>query len=123
MEVPDSERIVVTFYLGKFVVDDSLKTKGWLSDFHLSFLLETLDILAKEENWKVFNVVLACSIYGIVLFPNMVDFIDMNSMRILMMKNPVPTLLGDVYHSIHSKNYKRGGGLVWCCTPILYHWF
>ncbi|XP_050909146.1 uncharacterized protein LOC127122915 [Lathyrus oleraceus] len=76
---------------------------------------QTLGALANEDNWKVFNVVLACSIYGIVLFPNMVDFIDMNVICIFMME--------DVYHYIHSRNHKRRGGLVWCCAPLLYHWF
>lgn len=92
MEVPDSERIVATLYLRKSVVDSNLKTKGGLPGFHLSFLLETLDALAKEENWKVFNNVLACSIYGIVLFPSVVDFVDMNAICISIIGNLVPTL-------------------------------
>lgn len=82
-----------------------------------------MSALAKEENWRVCNNVLACSIYGIALFPNVVDFIDMNAIPIFMMGNPVPTLLGDVYHSAHSRNHKKRGGLVWCCAPLLYHWF
>ncbi|XP_050897656.1 uncharacterized protein LOC127104515 [Lathyrus oleraceus] len=53
----------------------------------------------------------------------MVDFIDMNAIHIFMMRNHVPTLMGDVYHSIHSRNHKKRGGLVWCCAPLLYHWF
>ncbi|XP_050890816.1 uncharacterized protein LOC127096265 [Lathyrus oleraceus] len=97
MEVPDSKHITATLYLGKSVVDANLKTKGGLSRFHLSFLLETLGALTKEEKCKVFNIVLACSIYGIVLFPNVVDFVDMNFIRIFMTGNPVPTLLGDVH--------------------------
>lgn len=113
MEVLDYECIVAN--LGKSVVDTNLKTKGGLSGFHMSFLLETLDALAKEDNWKVFNVVLACSIYGIVLFPNVVDFIYMNVICIFMMR--------DVYHYIHSINHKRRNGLVWCCAPLLYHWY
>ncbi|XP_050914954.1 uncharacterized protein LOC127129888 [Lathyrus oleraceus] len=123
MEVPDSELITTALYLGKYMVDANLKTKGGLPGFLLSFLLTTLDALAKEEDWKVFNTILACSIYGIVLFPNMVDFVDMNAIRIFMIGNPVPTLLGDVFHSIHSRNHKQRGGLVWCCAPLLYHWF
>ncbi|XP_050894030.1 uncharacterized protein LOC127100795 [Lathyrus oleraceus] len=123
MEVPDSEHIAAALYLGKSVVDSNLKTKGGLPGFHLSFLLTTLDDLGKEEDWKVFNTFLACSIYGIVFLPNVVDFVDMNVIRIFMMGNPVPTLLGDVYHSIHSRNHKKRGGLVWCCAPLLYHWF
>lgn len=89
----------------------------------MSFLLTSLDALAIEENWKVFNTVLTCSIYGIVLFPNVVDFVDMNAIHISMTVNPIPTLLGDVYHSIHSRNHKKRGGLVWCCAPLVYHWF
>lgn len=123
IEVPNSERIATTLYLGKSVVDANLKTKGGLSGFHLSFLLETLGVLAKEENWKVFNVVLACNIYGIVLFLNVVNFVDMNVIHIFMMGNPVPTFLGDVCHFIHSRNHKRRDGLVWCYAPLLYHWF
>ncbi|XP_050916568.1 uncharacterized protein LOC127131695 [Lathyrus oleraceus] len=123
MEVPDSEHIIAALYLGKYVVDANLKTKGGLPGFHLCFLLTTLDALATEEDWKVFNIVLACSIYGIVLFPNVVDFIHINAIRIFMMGNPVPTLLGDVYHSIHSRNPKKRGGLVWCYAHLLYHWF
>ncbi|XP_050877513.1 uncharacterized protein LOC127081283 [Lathyrus oleraceus] len=107
MEVPDSERIAATLYLGKSVVDDNLKTKGGLPGFHLSFLLATLDVLVKEENWKAFNVVLTCSVYGIVLFPNVVDFVDINAIHIFMMRNPIPTLLGDIYHSIHYRNHKK----------------
>lgn len=99
----------------------NLKTKGGLPGFHLSFLLTIMDAFAKEEDWKVFNTVLACSIYGVVLFPNMVDFVDINAIRIFIMGNPVPTLLRDVYHSIHSRNHEKRGGLVWCCTPLLYH--
>ncbi|XP_050889305.1 uncharacterized protein LOC127094524 [Lathyrus oleraceus] len=123
MEVPDSEHVVVALYLGKFMVDANLKTKGGLLGFQLSFILTTLDPLAKKENWKVFSTVLACNIYGIVLFPNMVGFVNMNAIRIFMMGNLVPTFLGDIYHSIHSKNHKKRGGLVWCCAPLLYHWF
>lgn len=121
IEVSDSERIVDALYLGKSVVDANLKTKGGLPGIHLSFLLTTMDVLAKKENWKIFNTVLACSIYGIVLFPNVVDLVDMNAIHTFMMGNPVPKLLGDVYHSIHSKNHKKSLG--WCCAPLLYHWW
>lgn len=109
IKVPNSERIVVTLYLGKSGVDVNvnLKTKGGLYGFHLSFVLEILSALAKEENWKVFNVVLACSIYAIVLFPNVVDFVDINAIRIFMMGNPLSTLLGDVYYYIHSRITRR----------------
>lgn len=49
IEVPDSEQITAALYLGKSMVDANLRTKGGLSGFHLSFLLETLGALAKER--------------------------------------------------------------------------
>lgn len=67
-------------------------------------------------------MVLACSIYGIVLFPNVANFVDVNAVQIFAQRNPVPTLLGDFYHSMHTRNQKNGG-LVWCCAPLLYIWF
>ncbi|XP_058762010.1 uncharacterized protein LOC131635408 [Vicia villosa] len=39
-----------------------------------------------------------------------------------MKKNPVPTLLGDTYYSIHFRN-SYGKGMVTCCTPLLYKWY
>ena len=34
----------------------------------------------------------------------------------------MPTLLGDAYYSIHLPNSYHGGMII-CCTPLLYRWF
>ena len=39
-----------------------------------------------------------------------------------MIGNPAPTLLGDSYYSIHLRNSYHGGMII-CCTPLLYRWF
>ena len=39
--------------------------------------------------------------YGLFLFPNVDKFVDINTIRIFMIGNPVPTLLGDAYYSVH----------------------
>ncbi|XP_058777834.1 uncharacterized protein LOC131652073 [Vicia villosa] len=46
----------------------------------------------------------------------------MNAVHIFILQNPVPTRLGDVYHSIHHKSSQKGG-LIRCCAPLLYRWF
>ncbi|XP_050919689.1 uncharacterized protein LOC127137259 [Lathyrus oleraceus] len=46
----------------------------------------------------------------------------MEAIRVFVTCNPNPTLLGDVYYSIHFRSEKKGGW-VCCCAPILYNWF
>ncbi|KAI5403810.1 hypothetical protein KIW84_051096 [Lathyrus oleraceus] len=56
------------------------------------------------------------------LFPNIDKFVDVNAIRIFSALNPVPTLLGDTYVSLHLRNAKGGGAIV-CCLPLFYKWF
>lgn len=76
-----------------------------------------------KKDWKAFNVVLACCVYRTMLFPNEVKFVDKNDVVIFIQRNLVPTLLGDVYHSLHSRSYQGKGGVVHYYAPLLYHWF
>jgi hypothetical protein len=69
-----------------------------------------------------FEATLALLIYGLVLFPNIDDFFDVNAIQIFLSRNPVPTLLADTYHSIHHRTHK-GDGVIICCAPLLYRWF
>lgn len=62
-----------------------------------------------KGDWVAFNDVLALIIYGIILFSNIDDFMDITSICIFLLKNPIPTLLVDVYHFIHWINEKNGG--------------
>ncbi|KAI5438464.1 hypothetical protein KIW84_024269 [Lathyrus oleraceus] len=54
--------------------------------------------------------------------PTIDKFVDVNAIRIFSVLNPVPTLLGDSYVSLHLRNAKGGGAIV-CCLPLLYKWF
>ena len=71
---------------------------------------DALDLQAFEE-------VLALLIYGMVLFPNHDQLIDVNTVKNFISHNLVPTLLGDILHSLHSRTMKRRGTLM-CCTPL-----
>ena len=48
-------------------------------------------------------------IYGMVLFPNLDQLIDVSTIKIFLSLNPVPTLLGDILHSLHAHTMKRRG--------------
>ncbi|XP_058741583.1 uncharacterized protein LOC131613961 [Vicia villosa] len=125
MKAPDSIEIVKALYLSKSVVEANLTKKGGGFGFCMEFLVKRGCEAAEEKEWDTFRAILALSIYGIVLFSDVPNFVDMNAIHIFILQNPVPTLLGDVYHSIHHKNGQKGGkgGLVRFCAPLLYQWF
>jgi len=74
-------------------------------------------------NWRTVCALIAVSIYGTILFPNQKNFVDINAIRLFAQRNPIPTLVGDVYYSVHNRNEKRRGGLIRCCAQLLYKWF
>ena len=39
-----------------------------------------------------------------------------------MSHNPVPTLIGDILHSLHTRTMRKRGTLM-CCIPLLSRWF
>ncbi|KAI5419272.1 hypothetical protein KIW84_043444 [Lathyrus oleraceus] len=89
-----------------------------------------LEVVAQRldgiERWGSFVDILALIIFWIVLFPNMVDFVDTVTISVLwVVKNqevdPVPTMLADVYYTVNVCHDKEKGTLR-CCIPLLYQW-
>ncbi|XP_058785116.1 uncharacterized protein LOC131660016 [Vicia villosa] len=122
MEAPTSIEISKALYLSKSVVDANLSERGKCQGFHMEFLVKRGCDAAEAKEWDTFRAILALSIYGILMFPNVPDFVDMSAIHLFILQNPVPTLLGDVYHSVHQKNRQKKG-LVRCFAPLLYRWF
>src|ERR1051325_7765447 len=54
-----------------------------------------------------FDAVLALLIYGLVLFPSIPSYVDINTIRIFLIGNSIPTMLGDTYFSIHHRIVKE----------------
>ncbi|XP_058782605.1 uncharacterized protein LOC131657137 [Vicia villosa] len=98
-----------------------IKPNGGTHGFHVKFLMKKADTLAVEKKWREFNALLAVMIYGLVLFPNIPNFVDLTAVCLFMDQNPVPTLLADTYYTIHSRYGKKGS--VGSCLPLLYEWF
>ena len=84
--------------------------------------MEKASTLVSVKDMVAFETILALLIYGLVLFPNMEGVVDVHAIWIFLIGNPVPTLLGDAYHSIHHRTSKGGGEIV-CYAPLLYKWF
>ena len=122
MPEPEHHQIAAALYLSKEDVKDNLAKKGGLTGFHLKFLVDKAAAFAEAKNWVPFNAILALCMYGIVFFPVIENFVDMNAIHIYILRNPVPTLLGDFYYSVHTRNQKKKG-VVMCCVPLIWKWF
>ncbi|XP_050915957.1 uncharacterized protein LOC127131059 [Lathyrus oleraceus] len=119
---PEHKDIAKALHLEVFVVKENLSSKGGLSGFHLDFLVDKAEECAAQGNWEAVCALLALSVYGIMLFADEPKFVSMSAIHIFLLKNPVPTLLGDFYFSVHNKNEKRQGRLVRCCAPLFHKW-
>lgn len=123
MGTPCSDQIATTLCLSKSQLETNLGFKGGLSGLPLSYLLNKAYMVSNKEIWRDFNALSASCINGVELFPNLACFIYMNAICVLLLRNPGPTLLGYVYHSVHTRNHKGRGGIVCCCVPHLYMCF
>ncbi|KAI5431245.1 hypothetical protein KIW84_035422 [Lathyrus oleraceus] len=108
------------FYGSEFLPDLNM---GGVSGLHLSFLVGEAKKKLEDGYQRGFNAVLALCVYGIVLFPNVAKFVDVDAIHLFVLGNPVPTLLGDFLHSVHHRNENRKGGVVNYCAPLFYKWF
>ncbi|XP_050889682.1 uncharacterized protein LOC127094970 [Lathyrus oleraceus] len=121
-ELPKYQDLAKALHMGKKEIELNLKPKGGIYGFTSKFLVDKAIAFAEAGSWTTFNANLALLIYGIVLFPNMEEFIDLVVIHIFLTQNLIPTLLADTYYSIHVQNHKKKGTIV-CCTPLLYKWF
>lgn len=97
-ELLDHETISNALHMNKMDQTFNLEPKGNTRGFSIKFLIEISSAFANAKNWDAFKVVLALLIYGIIIFHNIDDFIDMLAICIFLAKNPIPIFLVDVYY-------------------------
>lgn len=108
-------------YLSPKDLSENWKTRNGSGGLPLKFLVRKAKEEAAKKNWDRFNTLLAVSIYGIVLFPSSLNFVDLAAICVFLGGNPVPTLLADTYFAIHSRHGK--GGAINCCLQLLFQWY
>lgn len=121
-ELPKSHHLDEVLHMEKKEVELNLKPKGGTHGFSLKFLVDKDVPFVEDESWSAFYAIFSLIIYGIVLFLNMEDFVDLASIYLFMAKSPILILLTDTYYSIHVRNQKRKGTIVGC-IPLLCRWF
>ncbi|KAI5421777.1 hypothetical protein KIW84_045276 [Lathyrus oleraceus] len=121
-EIPRSHLIAGDLHLKKSEVEAYWVKKGGMFGLTSKFLIGKATAFAQAGSMDAFEAIFVLLVYGLTLFPNIDDFIDVNVIRTFLIGNHVPTLLGDMYLSLHLRNSK-GGGTIVCCVPLLYKWF
>ncbi|KAI5434104.1 hypothetical protein KIW84_021100 [Lathyrus oleraceus] len=120
--IPTPREIADMLHIDESLVKAHMTTKGGIQGLPSEFLIAQATVYGKAMSEDAFEAIFVLLIYGLVLFPNIDKFVDVNAIRIFSVLNPVPTLLGDAYVSLHLRNTKGGGAIV-CCLPLLYKWF
>ncbi|XP_058783352.1 uncharacterized protein LOC131658034 [Vicia villosa] len=121
-DVPKPEVMASALHIEKSEVDSNWETKSGVEGFLAKFLLKKARSFLKAMSYQAFEDVLALLIYGLVLFPNPDQFVDVHAITIFLARNPVPTLVGDILHSLYTRTNKKRGTLM-CCIPLLSRWF
>ncbi|XP_047153345.1 uncharacterized protein LOC124824880 [Vigna umbellata] len=107
-------------------LEDRLVTRNQVRGLTQGYLEQYLHHLADGEEWETFMDVLALTMYGVVLFPKVEDFVDYTAMDVFVAKktrpeNPVTAVLADVYGTM-SFCHERKGKKILCCLLALYAW-
>ncbi|KAI5430276.1 hypothetical protein KIW84_034745 [Lathyrus oleraceus] len=94
------------------LVPEVYSSKGGIQGLPSEFLVAQATVYGKAMSEDAFEAIFVLLIYGLVLFPNIDKFVDVNAIRIFSVLNPVPILLGDTYFSLHLRNVKGSGAIV-----------
>ena len=103
-------------------ITNNWETRSGVKVLLAKFLFKKAQMFLSIMSYHAFEEVLALLIYGLVLFPNPDQFISVHVIKIFLARNPVPTLLGDILHTLHTRTIKEQGALM-CCIPLLHRWF
>jgi len=107
-------------------LESALVNKKGVRGFTLKFLESYLHQLADQENRETFMDVLALTLYIVMLFPNVEDFVNYAAIDVFIAsktrsENPVPAILADVYIALHLC-YDMGKRKLMCCLHMFYVW-
>ncbi|KAI5396066.1 hypothetical protein KIW84_062310 [Lathyrus oleraceus] len=110
--VPSSQEIADLLRIDESIIGAHMTTKGGIQGLPSDFLIEQATMFGKAMSEDAFEAIFVILIYGLLLFPNIDKFVDVNAIRIFSTLNLVPTLLGDTYFSLHIRNAKSGGTII-----------
>ncbi|XP_058758882.1 uncharacterized protein LOC131632125 [Vicia villosa] len=81
---------------------------------------------AQKKQWETCRNCLALLMFGVILFHKVIDYVDPAAINVfwtvkVLGADPTPTILANIYYTIHNRCVK-GKGMLFCCIHILYSW-
>ena len=116
--IPKPEVIAKALHMKRADIIANWETRSRVKGFLAKFLLEKARSFWDDMVFQDFEDILTLLIYGLVLFPNSDQFIEVNTVKVFLSLNHVPTLLGDILHCLHTRTMKKRCTLL-CCIPLL----
>ena len=100
--------------------------RNGIRSFPKKFMEDKARECVDKGEWVYFMTILALLIYGVVLFPNVTNRIDMAAVDAFLAyyhrgESPVVAILADVYCTL-DMSWERKGTRIVCCLPALYVW-
>ncbi|KAI5385124.1 hypothetical protein KIW84_071931 [Lathyrus oleraceus] len=86
--VPTSQEIVDMLHIDESLVGAHMTTKGGIQGLPSEFLIAQATMYGKAMSEDAFEAIFVLLIYGLVLFPNIDKFVDVNAIRIFSTLNP-----------------------------------
>ena len=106
-KVPKPGDIAVALHLKWSNIVSNWETRSGVKGFLAKFLLEKARLFLDAMSFQDFKDILALLIYGLVLFPNLDQLIDVSTIKMFLSRNHVPTLLGEILHSLHTRTMSK----------------
>src|SRR3954468_4825191 len=106
-DTPKPGTIAAALHLKRSDITSSWDTKNKVEGLSAKFLIGKARQFLKAMSYHAFEDILALLIYSLMLFPNPDQVINVHSIKIFLTHNPVPTLLGDILHSLYSRTMKK----------------
>ncbi|AES70998.2 hypothetical protein MTR_3g067340 [Medicago truncatula] len=107
--IPKAATIADALHLETSLIKTKLTIKGNLPSLPAKFLYQQASDFAEVNNVNAFYSILALLIYGLVLFPNVDNYVDIHAIQIFLTKEPCPHIVSR--------------GAILSCAPLLYKWF
>lgn len=121
-ELLKPEVVATDLHMTKQDVMANVWPKGNTVGLTSKFLMTKVSTFADEENWDPIKVVLTLLIYGVILFPNIIDFVDIPVICVFLTQNVTPTLLAYLYYYLTLRHEKKGRTILYYAL-LLYNWF
>ncbi|KAI5385249.1 hypothetical protein KIW84_072014 [Lathyrus oleraceus] len=86
--IPTSREIADMLHIDESLFGAHMTTKGGIQGLPSEFLIAQATMYGKAMNENAFEAIFVLLIYGLVLFPNIDKFVDVNAIRIFSTLNP-----------------------------------